>query len=160
MTWTGATAFCFTAADGLNITTYTLCSLVFTVQVASIFNLCVGAQGAGVTQQSIGTVYAYGWKILYYNRTNNINGSLTMPGTLTCSSLKVNTTVIPTPAYIRLQNITSPGTASASTDIIWSSILNSGITLSGSTITIPTIGVYLFGGKVSLTTALTSASSF
>jgi hypothetical protein len=34
------------------------------------------------------------------------------------------------------------------------------MSLSSTTITIPTIGVYLFGGKVSITTALTSACSF
>ena len=34
------------------------------------------------------------------------------------------------------------------------------MTLSSTTITIPTIGVYLFGGKVSITTSLTSACSF
>jgi hypothetical protein len=83
-----------------------------------------------------------------------------MPGTLTCSSLTVNSIVMPTPSYIKLQNTTFSVTASSTTPITWSSLLNSGMSLSSTTITIPTIGVYLFGGKVSITTSLTSACSF
>ena len=84
-----------------------------------------------------------------------------MPGALTCSSLTVNSVVMPTPSYIKVQNNTFSVTASSSTPITWNSLLNSGMSLSDSTtITIPAIGVYLFGGKVSITTSLTSACSF
>ena len=84
-----------------------------------------------------------------------------MPGTLTCSSLTVNSIVMPTPSYTRLQNNTFSVTLSSSTPITWNSLLNSGMSLSDSTtITIPTIGVYWFGGKGSITTSLTSACSF
>ena len=67
---------------------------------------------------------------------------------------------MPTPSYIKLQNNTFSVTASSSTPIAWNSLLNSGMSLSSTAITIPTIGVYLFGGKVSITTSLTSACSF
>ena len=84
-----------------------------------------GAQ-TGVAAQTSGTVFVYGWKILFYNKILDVNGVIQMPaaisttsasltgalsaasasstGGLTCSSLTLNSVVFPTPSYILVQN--------------------------------------------------------
>ena len=80
----------FTTANGLNVNTYTLCSYVFTAPSQAGFTLNVGGVSnsqSGLSAQSVGTVFVYGWKILYNNSTtSDITGSLRMPGALSAGS--------------------------------------------------------------------------
>ena len=64
------------------------------------------------------------------------------------------------PSYIIVQNSLASVSASATTDLTWTTVSNLGITFSGTAITIPTVGVYVLSGKVSINTALTSTCSF
>ena len=66
---------------------------------------------------------------------------------------------MPTPAYIMLQNSLTSVLASSTTDVTWTNVSNLGITVSSQSITIPTIGVYVLSGKVSINTALTATIS-
>ena len=114
-----------------------------------------------VAAQTVGTVFVYGWKILYNNSTtSDITGSLRMPGTLTCSKLMVNSINMPTPAYMRVQLSTATYPASITSDITWTSAMASTITMvssPGALIRLPAIGVYLISGKLSVQTFLNSA---
>ena len=83
-----------------------------------------------------------------------------MPGTLTCSSLMVNSITMPTPAYMRTQLSTTTYPAGVTSDITWTSAMASTITMvssPGALIRLPAIGVYLISGKLSVQTALNSA---
>ena len=83
-----------------------------------------------------------------------------MPGTLTCSSLMVNSITMPTPAYMRTQLSTTTYPAGVTSDITWTSAMASTITMvssPGALIRLPTIGVYLISGKLSVQTFLNSA---
>ena len=119
---------------------------------------------------------------MYYNKILDVNGVIQIPsaittssatltgalsaasasltGGLTCSSLTLNSVVMPTTSYIMVQNTLASVLASSTTDITWTTVSNMGITFSGSTITIPTVGVYVLSGKVSMNTALIANCSF
>ena len=74
--------------------------------------------------------------------------------------MTLNSVVVPTPSYIMVQNSLGSVLASATTDLTWTSVSNLGITVSSTSLTIPTVGVYIFSGKVSMTTALTANCRF
>ena len=119
---------------------------------------------------------------MHYNKILNVNGVIQIPsaistgsasltgalsaasasltGGLTCSSLTLNSVVMPTPSYIMVQNTMASVPASLTTDLTWTTVSNLGITCSSTTIIIPTTGVYVLSGKVSMTTALTANCCF
>ena len=67
--------YSFSSTDGLNTTSYTQCSLVFLVPTSVNLAINVGGHNGshtGLAAQTAGTVFAYGWKIIYNNSTNQI----------------------------------------------------------------------------------------
>ena len=83
-----------------------------------------------------------------------------MPGTLTCSSLMVNSITMPTPAYMRVQLSTATYPASITSDITWTSATASTLVMvssPGASIRLPAIGVYLIAGKISIQSQITSS---
>ena len=164
LAWNTVGGQTFTTANGLNTTSYTLCSYVFTAPSQAGFTLNVGGVSnsqSGLAAQSVGTVFVYGWQILYNNSTtSDITGSLRMPGTLTCSSLMVNSITMPTPAYMRVQLSTATYPASITSDITWTSATASTLVMvssPGASIRLPAIGVYLIAGKISIQSQITSS---
>ena len=72
LSWNSVGGKCFTSSDGLNTSTYTLCQLVFTLPSSVLLGINLGGNLQSITAQTTGTVFAYGWKILYNNSTEAI----------------------------------------------------------------------------------------
>jgi hypothetical protein len=146
----------------------------------------IGAHSqTGVTQQTAGTVFVYGWKIVILgsnstflsnlavngivtgnavNALNNVGcASLSCTGGISCKSLTVNSVALPiAPAYMRASINSTSGVFSAlsQTNITWVAAANSGITLvtsPGTEISCPAIGTYLFAGKLNVSSAITAS---
>ena len=61
--WNSVARKCFTAADGLNASTWTKISLPFTGPATGGVNLHIGAHSETLTQQTAGTIYTWNWYI-------------------------------------------------------------------------------------------------
>jgi hypothetical protein len=71
----------YTAADGLNATTYTLIQYTFVGPASGFVNMHIGAHGqTNVTQQTPGTVFVYGWQIFVADATTTFNGNIACAG--------------------------------------------------------------------------------
>ena len=79
--------YCFTAADGLNTTSYTQVSLAVTT-VGTSMNIHIGSHlQTGQTQQVAGTVLVYGWQIFLVGATTTtLETNLVVDGSLRCTS--------------------------------------------------------------------------
>jgi hypothetical protein len=153
--------YCFTAADGLNTTSYTQVSLA-TTTMSTAMNIHIGSHGqTGQTQQVAGTVLVYGWQIFLVGATSTtLETNLIVDGSLKCASLMVNNINMPTPAYMRVQLSTATYPASITSDITWTSATASTLVMvssPGASIRLPAIGVYLIAGKISIQSQITSS---
>ena len=87
--WNTVGGQCFTSANGLNGSTCTLISFPFTTPAIGILNWHIGAHSqTGVVQQSAGTVFVYGWRMILQGKTTVLEGNLSLrDGKISCSAL-------------------------------------------------------------------------
>jgi hypothetical protein len=72
--------------NGLNTSRYTQISLNFYSPSGPRIGLNVGNY-PGVSSQTAGTVYTYGWQICFENQTTNMLGNLSVDGNVNCSDV-------------------------------------------------------------------------
>jgi hypothetical protein len=110
LTWNSVGRQCFTSANGLNTSTYTQLTFSFVAPATSVIDIHVGAtQESGITAQTAGTVYTYGWQICYENKTTNILGNLSVDTGITTNTLSATAagTSITASADIKYNGTTS-----------------------------------------------------
>ena len=84
--WNTVGGKCFTSADGLNTSTYSLCQLVVVVPSSVSLAINVGSHAQSMAAQTSGTLLAYGWNIIYYNKILDVNGVIQMPSAISTTS--------------------------------------------------------------------------
>jgi hypothetical protein len=169
--WNTVGGRCWTSSE-LSTSVWTQISIQITTPSGGSLNIQPGSHGnSGQTQQTTGTVFVYGWQVFQLGNTSTletnlvVDGSLrctseVVTGNLSCASLTVNSIAMPTPAYMRAQLSTATYPGGVTSDITWTSVMASTITMvssPGAPIRLPAIGVYLISGKLSVQTALNSA---
>jgi hypothetical protein len=113
---------------------------------------------SGITNQTAGTVFTYGWQIFVKGKSTSLTSNLTVDGTATVSDVlfgSSNYSLNSCFGFARLSLATSSGIASVTpTSLSWTIINATNVPLSnpgpntGTTIILPTIGTYIFSGKV------------
>ena len=160
LAWNTIGGYCFTNANSsLNGSTYTQLSYSFTAPTNNLINVHLGSNAqTGITLQTAGTVFTYGWQIFAKGKNTTLESNLTVDGTTTTSDVlfgSVGYSLNSCFAYARLNLATTTGIASVTpTTLSWSIINQKNITISGpgpntgTTIILTTAGTCVFSGKV------------
>ena len=158
-TWNTGGGKTFTSSDGLNTSTYTQLTYYFVCPVLSTFTLHVGSHSNttyGQAAQIAGTSSVYGWQIFVKGKQSLLESNLAINGTLKANDIIFGTSgfsLNSTYGYINLR-LTTISCAVGITDLAWTLASTQGdIVLSSVSITLPTIGTYIIGGKVKCTTS-------
>ena len=89
----------FSSINGLNTSTYTQISYSFIGPTNNVINIHIGNTGtyqSGITAQTAGTVYTYGWQICNENQTTNILGNLSVDTSISTPAITLNGTSLAT----------------------------------------------------------------